>query len=124
MSDKTIHFPKPPRFDHPLWCRLFGHRWIECSDGWYCWGGKGHFVLDEDQMKLNQKQEPQTIFIIRDNMEWVEVDFHNYVKSLPQEMIVKKMRWQVELVDGTRIIALPRARAEQGTRGYSNVRYA
>lgn len=119
----TIHFPKPPRFDHSFWCRIIGHRWYECSDGWYCWRGS-HGLRDEDRMKLHLPSEPETIFIIRDNMEWVDVDFHNYIQSLPKEIIAKKMRWRVELIDGTRIIAFTRARAEQGIRGYSNVRYA
>jgi hypothetical protein len=70
-------------------------------------------------------KEPEVVFIIRDNMEWMEVDFRKYVESIPRDKVAKIMRgYRVELVDGTRIIGMSRASAEQGTRGYSNVRYA
>jgi hypothetical protein len=128
------NFPKPPRFNYSFWCRILGHKWLEASDGWYCWRG-GHGLTDEDRLWLrsryvigadcamNEAKELETIFIIRDNMAWMEADLWNYVKSIPAESIAARMRHRVRLVDGTQIIGMPRAMAEQGTRGYSNVRY-
>lgn len=69
-------------------------------------------------------KQSETIFIVRDNMEWMEVDFRKYVESIPRDKVAKIMPgYRVELVDGTRIIGMSKKQAERGTRGYSNVRY-
>lgn len=79
---------------------------------------------EDSQMEKAMTKRPETIFIIRDSAEQMEVDFCKYVESIPRDKVAKIMRgYKVKLVDGTWIIGMSKEQAEHGTRGYSNVRY-